>query len=121
LLTNVLDDFGQYFVLFAQQLANQRLRYPGKYPESIYWERGTELGQVFYGSRHPHAAEIEEGVKPHLIEPREQRVLAFFKEGKWRFRRRVEHKARAFNILKDAFAMAKTMLPIIFRERMRIG
>jgi len=121
LLNECLDEFGGYFILFAKQLANQRLKYPGKYPESIYWERGTEPGQAFYGSRHPYAAEIELGVKPHVIEPKERRVLAFFKEGVWKFRRRVEHRARAFHILRDAFEMAKTMLPTILKERLRLG
>jgi len=105
----------------AKDLAGKRLKRPGTYLQQFFYEfqiEGNSLVFIF-GNRHPWAAAIEKGTKPHRIPREGYRTMVFFKEGEWKFREKVFHPGtKPTWIIRDAVAQN---LPLLHQAAQSLG
>lgn len=90
-------------IVQARILAQERLRHPGKYVESFTHKAERLLIRVI--NFHRASQIIEYGSRPHEISARSRKVLRFFKEGMYKFRRSIQHPGtRPLFIMLDSAA-----------------
>ncbi len=67
----------------------------GKLAQSIFGTESREIMEGFVGTTLKYGAYLELGTRPHRIMPRRKKMLAFGKQGVWRFSRGVAHPGTA--------------------------
>jgi len=97
-IEEVFNRFGDMIIESAKRLARERLKKPGTYLQKF--AKKVTPDSLTVENTHHAARILEYGSKAHEITG----PLWFFKEGEWKWRRRVMHPGtKAKMILTDAF------------------